>query len=237
MTPVKVAVVKNILAANDRIAEENRELFLKNKIFVVNLMSSPGAGKTTLLEETGKALSTRLRIGVIEGDIQSTIDAERVAKTGITAVQIETDGACHLDANMIRSSLNDLDLSNLDLLVVENVGNLVCPAEFNIGEDSKVMMLSVTEGDDKPLKYPLMFKESQVLLISKIDLLPYLRCDIEALKKTAMSINPEIKIIEISSYTGHGISEWFDWLTGQIRMASQKVRSTASHPKGTSCGA
>lgn len=214
---MKVTVVKNILAANDRIAEENRNAFEANDVFVINLMSSPGAGKTTLLEELGKALSKKINIGVIEGDIQSSLDAERVAKTGITAVQIETDGACHLDANMIRSSLNNLDLASLDLLVIENVGNLVCPAEFNVGEHCKVMMLSVTEGEDKPQKYPLMFKESQVLLVSKIDLLPYVRCDVEQIKKTARLINPDIKIIEISCYSGEGLDEWHSWVTNQIR--------------------
>lgn len=214
---MRVAVVKNILDANDRIAAENRRLFDLNNLFVFNLMSGPGAGKTTLLEQLGAALSQEVRIGVIEGDIQSTIDAERVAATGISAVQIETDGACHLDANMIRSSLNDLDLDKLDLLIVENVGNLVCPAEFNIGEDCKVMLLSVTEGDDKPLKYPLMFKESRVLLISKIDLLPHLRCDINKIKSAALSINPEITIFEISSYTGQGLDEWHQWVLNQIK--------------------
>ncbi|MEJ2031995.1 MAG: hydrogenase nickel incorporation protein HypB, partial [Deltaproteobacteria bacterium] len=157
----------------------------------------------------------RLRIAVIEGDIQSTLDAERVAAAGLQAVQIETAGACHLDANMIRSSINDLDLAALDLLVVENVGNLVCPAEFNVGEHRKVMLLSVTEGDDKPLKYPLMFKESQVLLISKVDLLPYVRCDLEKIKEAARMINPKIRIFPISTYTGEGLAEWYNWLLEQ----------------------
>lgn len=216
---MKVAVVKNILDANDRIAAENREIFKRNKLFVINLMSSPGAGKTTLLEQMAAGLGTRLKIGVVEGDIQSSIDAERVAKTGITAVQIETNGACHLDANMIRASLADLDLNPLDLLVIENVGNLVCPAEFNIGEDIKVMMLSVTEGDDKPLKYPLMFSKSAALLISKIDLLPYVRCDLAQLKKTALTLNPGIMIFEISSYNGQGLAAWHDWLFKQTQKA------------------
>lgn len=214
---MKVAVVKNILAANDRIALDNRALFDRHNLFVFNLMSSPGAGKTTLLEELGKALHDTFRIGVIEGDIQSSIDAERVAKAGLSSVQIETDGACHLDANMIRTALNDLDLPQLDMVIIENVGNLVCPAEFNVGEDCKVMMLSVTEGDDKPLKYPLMFKESRVLLISKIDLLPHLRCNVENIKKAARSLNPDITIFEISSYTGAGLAAWHAWLKDQIK--------------------
>jgi hydrogenase nickel incorporation protein HypB len=216
---LKISVVKNILAANDRLAQENRELFDHRHVFVINLMSSPGAGKTSLLEAMGKELGKRLRIAVIEGDIQSTLDAERVAAAGLQAVQIETAGACHLDANMIRSSLNDLNLAELDLLVVENVGNLVCPAEFNVGEHRKVMMLSIAEGDDKPSKYPLMFKESQVLLISKTDLLPYVRCDLEKIKTTARMLNPKIRIFTVSTYTGEGLAEWHDWLVEQVKPA------------------
>lgn len=212
---MRVAVVKNILDANSRIARENRKLFIQHQLTVINLMSSPGAGKTTLLEQMGKHFRNKLKIGVIEGDIQTTLDAERVAAAGLDAVQIETDGACHLDANMIQNALDDLDLDNLNLLVVENVGNLVCPAEFDVGENHKVMMLSVTEGDDKPLKYPLMFKESEVLLISKVDLLPHLRCDIEKIKEAARSINPNLIVFEISSYTGTGLDDWHNWIEEQ----------------------
>ena len=214
---MRIAVVKNILDANSRIAQENRNLFESNGLAVINLMSSPGAGKTTLLEQMGNHFQGRLSIGVIEGDIQTTLDAERVAAAGLQAVQIETDGACHLDANMIQNALADLDLDGLDLLVVENVGNLVCPAEFDVGEDHKVMMLSVTEGDDKPYKYPLMFKESRVLLISKIDLLPHLRCDIEKIKEASWSINPDLEIFEISSYSGQGLDDWHNWVQGQVK--------------------
>ena len=212
---MRVAVVKNILDANSRIARENRKLFDSHNLTVINLMSSPGAGKTTLLEQMGNHFGEKIRIGVVEGDIQTSLDAERVAAAGLQAVQIETDGACHLDANMIQNALDDLDLDTLDLLVVENVGNLVCPAEFNVGEDHKVMMLSVTEGDDKPYKYPLMFKESRVLLISKVDLLPHLRCDVEKIKEAARSINPELVIFEISSYTGQGLEDWHHWIQEQ----------------------
>jgi hydrogenase nickel incorporation protein HypB len=214
---LRIAVVKNILDANSRIAQENRKLFDSNGLAVINLMSSPGAGKTTLLEQMGNHFQGKLSIGVIEGDIQTTLDAERVAAAGLQAVQIETDGACHLDANMIQNALADLDLSDLDLLVVENVGNLVCPAEFDVGEGHKVMMLSVTEGDDKPFKYPLMFKESRVLLISKIDLLPHLRCDVEKIKEAARSINPDLIIFEISSYTGQGLDDWHSWVQEQVK--------------------
>lgn len=214
---MRIAVVKNILDANSRIAQENRKLFDSNGLAVINLMSSPGAGKTTLLEQMGNHFQGKLSIGVIEGDIQTTLDAERVAAAGLQAVQIETDGACHLDANMIQNALADLDLGDLDLLVVENVGNLVCPAEFDVGEGHKVMMLSVTEGDDKPFKYPLMFKESRVLLISKIDLLPHLRCDINKIKEAARSINPDLIIFEISSYTGQGLDDWHSWVQEQVK--------------------
>ncbi|MGW8287196.1 MAG: hydrogenase nickel incorporation protein HypB [Desulfobulbales bacterium] len=212
---MRVAVVKNILDANSKIAQENRKLFEAQGVTVINLMSSPGAGKTTLLEQMGKYFGDRLKIGVIEGDIQTTLDAERVASAGLEAVQIETDGACHLDANMIQNALADMNLDGLDLLVVENVGNLVCPAEFNVGEDHKVMMLSVTEGDDKPYKYPLMFRESRVLLISKVDLLPHLHCDINQIKKAARAINPELIIFEISAYTGQGLEDWHNWILEQ----------------------
>ena len=212
---MRVAVVKNILDANSRIARENRKLFDDHNLTVINLMSSPGAGKTTLLEQMGRHFAGQMKIGVIEGDIQTTLDAERVAAAGLQAVQIETDGACHLDANMIQNALENLDLATLDLLIVENVGNLVCPAEFNVGENLKVMMLSVTEGDDKPYKYPLMFRESQVLLISKVDLLPHLRCDIEKIKEAARSINPDLIIFEISAYTGQGLDDWHNWIREQ----------------------
>jgi hydrogenase nickel incorporation protein HypB len=212
---VRVAVVKNILDANSRIAKENRKLFDDHNLTVINLMSSPGAGKTTLLEQMGTHFAGQMKIGVIEGDIQTTLDAERVAAAGLQAVQIETDGACHLDANMIQNALENLDLATLDLLIVENVGNLVCPAEFNVGENLKVMMLSVTEGEDKPYKYPLMFRESQVLLISKVDLLPHLRCDIEKIKEAARSINPDLIIFEISAYTGQGLDDWHNWIREQ----------------------
>ena len=212
---MRVAVVKNILDANSRIAKENRKLFDDHNLTVINLMSSPGAGKTTLLEQMGTHFAGQMKIGIIEGDIQTTLDAERVAAAGLQAVQIETDGACHLDANMIQNALENLDLATLDLLIVENVGNLVCPAEFNVGENLKVMMLSVTEGDDKPYKYPLMFRESQVLLISKVDLLPHLRCDIEKITEAARSINPDLIIFEISAYTGQGLDDWHNWIREQ----------------------
>ncbi len=214
---MKIAVVKNILEANERIAEENRKLFQEQHVTVINLMSSPGAGKTSLLERTIDTLGDRIRIGVVEGDIESTQDAERISKKGVQAVQINTGGACHLDGNMVRDALPAFDLSKLDLLVVENVGNLVCPAEFNMGEDYKVMILSVAEGDDKPAKYPLMFHESSVLLINKIDLLPYVDCSVEKIKEVSLRIHPNLKIFEISCKTGEGIEQWCEWLLSQIQ--------------------
>ncbi|MDY6852166.1 MAG: hydrogenase nickel incorporation protein HypB [Thermodesulfobacteriota bacterium] len=214
---MKVSVVRNVLEANERISVQNREMFRKNKVFVLNLMSSPGAGKTSLLEQTIDRLKDKVCIGVIEGDIQSARDAERIADKGIQAVQINTGGACHLDGNMIRDAVEQFDLAALDLLVVENVGNLVCPAEFNVGEAAKAMILSVTEGDDKPMKYPLMFQESNVLLINKIDLLPYIDCDVSKIRAEAGQLNPEQTIIEISCTTGQGLDDWCAWLEEQIK--------------------
>ncbi|MDY6833356.1 MAG: hydrogenase nickel incorporation protein HypB [Chloroflexota bacterium] len=213
---MKVPVVRNILEANDRIAEQNQELFAQNRVFVLNLMSSPGAGKTSLLEQTIDHLKDKVSIGVIEGDIASSHDAERIAQKGIQAVQINTEGACHLDGNMIRAAVGQVDLSSLDLLVVENVGNLVCPAEFNVGENIKVMILSVPEGDDKPLKYPLMFTLCKALVINKIDLLPYVDCSIEKIREAATKLNPEVVIFEVSCKTGEGIQKWCDWLELQL---------------------
>jgi hydrogenase nickel incorporation protein HypB len=209
---MKISVVRDILEANDRIAQQNRVLFNENNLLVINLMSSPGAGKTSLLERTISALKEDLRIGVIEGDIQSSQDAERIARTGIPVVQINTGGACHLDGNMIRDTFGEFSFKDLDLLVVENVGNLVCPAEFKVGEDFKAMILSVTEGDDKPAKYPLMFHESSVLLINKIDLLPYVDCSVEKIREDSLKINPDLAIFEISCKTGEGIENWYSWV-------------------------
>lgn len=214
---MKVSVVKNILEANDRIAQENRGLFDEKGLMVFNLMSSPGAGKTTLMEKTIAALHDSLKIGVIEGDIQSSQDAERIADKGIPVVQINTGGACHLDGNMIRDTFKDFDFDALDLLVVENVGNLVCPAEFKVGEDFKAMILSVTEGDDKPAKYPLMFRESKVLLINKIDLLPYLDVSMAHIKEEALKVNPDLIIFEISCKTGEGLEQWYAWLREAVQ--------------------
>ena len=217
LAKVKISVVKNILEANQRIAEENRLQFSENRVLVINLMSSPGAGKTSLLEKTIQSLKNDFRVGVVEGDIQSTYDAERIGQTGAPVVQINTGGACHLDSNMVQEALRNLDVSKLDLLFIENVGNLVCPAEFNLGEDFKAMILSVAEGDDKPLKYPLMFHESKILLINKIDLLPFCECNPDLIEERAGKINPGLVIFRISCRTGEGLDRWTDWLGEQIR--------------------
>lgn len=213
---MKLKVVAKILDANDRIATENRKIFDKAGLFVINLMSGPGAGKTSVLEKT-LLQQSGLKIGVIEGDIAGIDDAERIEKLNAPVVQINTGGACHLDANMIYEVLNDLPLKELDLLFIENVGNLVCPAEFKVGEDIKVMLLSITEGHDKPLKYPLMFQESSALVLNKIDLAPYLDVDIDKIRKDALSLNPNLKIFEISCKTGEGISEWLEWIKNKVR--------------------
>jgi len=214
---MKIPVVQKVLEANERIAEENRRLFKEMELFVINLVSGPGAGKTTLLERTVERLKDQYHFGVIEGDIQSTLDAERISSKGASVVQINTGGACHLDGNMIREAIAKIDLGALDILIVENVGNLVCPVEFDIGEHFKVMLLSTPEGDDKPLKYPLIFHESRLLLINKMDLLPYVSFDVEKLREESLKINPHLEIIEISCKTGEGLPSWFHWLEDRVK--------------------
>ena len=214
---MKVSLVTNILQANERIAGQNKRLFDEKGVLVINIMSAPGAGKTTLIEQTIRALKNEYRIAVIEGDIQSTYDADKIAATGVSVVQINTGGACHLDGNMISQTFDQLDFDAMDLLIIENVGNLVCPAEFNMGEDFKVMLLSVPEGDDKPLKYPLMFHESSALLINKIDLLPYVDCSTEKIRNESLKINPDLAIFEISAKRGDGLNGWLDWLRLKLK--------------------
>ena len=209
---MKINVMQDVLQANDRIAEENRQLFLKNRNLVLNLMSSPGAGKTSLLEKTAEKLAGKLRLGVVVGDLETTRDADRLSKFNIPAIRLTTGSACHLDANMVASALPHMQLDKIDILVVENVGNLVCPAEFIVGEDYKIMILSVTEGDEKPLKYPLMFHESALMLINKIDLVQYTNFNMGEARANARKINPNIDIIEISCTKGTGLDEWIAWL-------------------------
>ena len=209
---MKINVMTDILEANDRIASASKGIFDKNKNLVINMMSSPGAGKTMLIERTAEAMAGKVHLGVITGDIETTRDAERIEKHSIPVVQLTTGTACHLDANMVASALPDLDLGNIDVLIIENVGNLVCPAEFKVGEDCKVMILSVTEGDEKPLKYPLMFKESSLLLINKIDLLSFTNFNMEEARANALKMNPKLEILEVSCTSGQGIDEWVSWL-------------------------
>jgi hydrogenase nickel incorporation protein HypB len=216
MVQLKIPVVQNILQANDRLAAANRQRFDELGLFAINLMSSPGAGKTSLLERTVDGLAGRLRMAVIEGDLQTSNDAERIQKKGVQAVQINTDGGCHLDGNMVQIAMDSLDLKDLDLLVIENVGNLVCPAEFNLGEHEKVTILSVTEGDDKPIKYPLMFQISSVLIVNKIDLLPYIDCDMQKIRDYARQLNPNQNILEVSCRTGEGLESWLSWLEAKV---------------------
>ncbi|HWR90165.1 MAG TPA: hydrogenase nickel incorporation protein HypB [Dissulfurispiraceae bacterium] len=209
---MKVSLASRILDANERIAGENRRLFRESGVCVINLMSSPGAGKTSLLERTIGGLRDRRRVGVIEGDITGTDDALRIERLGVPVVQINTGGACHLDANMIYAVLPDLPLRELDLLFIENVGNLVCPAEFAVGEDMKAMILSLTEGHDKPLKYPRMFQESSAVILNKIDLKPYIDVDVGKIRSDVLSLNPSAAIFEVSCRTGEGVDRWVDWL-------------------------
>ena len=207
-----ITVERKILEKNDEVAKHNRELFSRHGLFVINLVSSPGSGKTSLLEQTLASLQNKLRVAVIEGDLQTDLDARRVAEFGVPVVQIVTRGGCHLEAALVRDALESIDLSGIQLLIIENVGNLVCPANYDLGEAMKVVVASTTEGDDKPLKYPTMFRNASVLVINKIDLLPYVNCSLESLRRNALSINPALKIIETSCTTGSGIAEWCEWL-------------------------
>jgi len=214
---MKVKVVTNILKANARIAKDNRRTLQERGITTINLMSSPGAGKTTLLARTIRDLGAKVRFGVVEGDIQGTHDAEVIAALGVPVIQINTAGGCHLDANMVQSVLAELPLGEIDLLVIENVGNLVCPAEFDLGEDAKAMLLSITEGDDKPLKYPRMFRECEVLLVNKVDLAPHLEVSLEKIRRDALALNPALRVFEVSARTGAGLEGWYGWLEGKLR--------------------
>src|SRR5437879_4047284 len=208
----KVTIAENILAANDISAEAIRERLAASGVRALNLMSSPGAGKTTLLERSIAQLRDRLRIGVIEGDIETSADAERIERVGAATVQINTRGNCHLEAHMIGAALDHLDLAALDLLVIENIGNLVCPAAWNLGEDARVVVSSTSEGDDKPAKYPQMFAAAEVLVVNKIDLLPYVDYDLAKVRQHALAVNPRLRIYELSCRTGEGIDAWCDWL-------------------------
>jgi len=213
---MEIKVIKNILGENDRIAAENQAMFQDKKVFVLNFMGSPGAGKTSVLEKTMECLKDKIKMAVIEGDLFTSKDAERIDKYGVPVIQINTAGGCHLDANMVQKTVKEMNLDELDLLVVENVGNLVCPAEFPLGEDARAVVLSVTEGDDKPLKYPLMFKESEIALLNKVDLAPYCNFNMDSAKKDITSLHPGIEVLEVSCTKEQGIDEWCDWLLKKI---------------------
>ena len=211
-----IEIKTNILADNDKSAEETRRLLNKTSTFFVNLMSSPGGGKTTTLVRTVKALKDKYKIGVIEADVDSDVDARSVIEAGAKAVQLHTGGACHMDADMTRQGLDELKLDELDIVFLENVGNLVCPAEFDVGADKKVCILSVPEGDDKPLKYPLMFTVSDLLLINKIDAKAVFDFDKDTCLGYCKKLNPSIECIEISSLTGENFDEWISWLIKHV---------------------
>ena len=207
-----VTIERKVLEKNDALAAVNRERFAVRGLVVLNIVSSPGAGKTSLLEATIPRLSSRMRIGVIEGDVQTDLDAQRVGRYGVPVVQIVTNGSCHLEANLVGQALDRLNLDDLDLLIIENVGNLVCPASYDLGEAMKVVVLSTTEGDDKPLKYPAMFRQASVLVINKTDLLPYVNADIDAIRRNAWTVNPRLTVFETAATTGAGLDAWCEWL-------------------------
>jgi hydrogenase nickel incorporation protein HypB len=213
---MEIPVIRNILEANDRISDQLRNMFRQMHILTLNLMSSPGSGKTTILEKTLTDLKKEFMMAVIEGDVMTSNDAKRVAATGAQALQINTDGGCHLDSSMVLQACNQMNLDDTDILFVENVGNLVCPAEFEVGEDYKVTILSVTEGDDKPEKYPLMFAESEVMILNKIDLLPYVDFSMERATKFARQLNKDIQVFPLSARTGEGMDAWYEWLRQEV---------------------
>jgi hydrogenase nickel incorporation protein HypB len=214
---VQIKVESNILGANELIARQNRNNFKQKGILAINIMSSPGAGKTTILERTLDLLRDKINLAVIEGDLYTDQDAARIAKHGIEVVQINTGGTCHLDAGMIGRAFNQLKDKALDCLIIENVGNLVCPAEFDLGEDCRVVVASTAEGNDKILKYPLIFHQARVILLNKIDLLELTDFDIERFKKDLGEINPEASLFLVSGRSGEGLEDWAEWLLGQIK--------------------
>lgn len=209
---MKVELNTNVLTNNNHAAGFNRDLFMNTKTLVINLMSSPGAGKTTLLEETVKALSNKYRIGVIEGDLATEKDAERIRQQGAKAVQINTHGGCHLDARMVAATLPEFDLDEIDILFIENVGNLVCPSGYDLGQHHKIAVLSVPEGNDKIPKYPQMFMRTELVLLNKVDLLPYLDFDVDMAIEDLKGINPESTLLQLSAKTQEGLENWYSWI-------------------------
>ena len=225
---MEVDIGKPILDRNERLAAENRALFDRHGVFVLDLMASPGAGKTSTILATIAMLRDRYRIAVIEGDIASKLDAEKVKAHGIPAVQINTGGACHLESDMIKRAIAALDLDELDLIIVENVGNLVCPTDFYLGEDAKVMILSVPEGHDKPYKYPGIFQVSEAVILNKIDTMPVFDFDEQEFRSIVHSLNPKAPIFSISATKGEGVSAWTDWLSERVDAAREKAKARRS---------
>ncbi|MFC1958189.1 hydrogenase nickel incorporation protein HypB [Chloroflexota bacterium] len=223
---MEIKVLKNILSANDQIAEQNRQLLTSRKILVVNLMSSPGAGKTTLILKTVEALKGKACLGVIEGDVSSSIDTVKLTDAGVKAVQINTDGACHLDAGMVNSALQNLPLDDIDILFIENVGNLICPGAFDLGENLKIVVASTSEGDDKPYKYPLLFTIANALVVSKIDLLPYVNFDLDGFGRAVKGINQNVALFHLSGVTGDGVDDWGAWVLENLN----RVRAGTNAP-------
>lgn len=218
----QIKVLKNIMKVNEDMASVNKKIFTEKNILTIDLMSSPGAGKTTILEKTIQQLKEKIRMAVIEGDLMTSKDAERIHQHGVPVVQINTEGGCHLDANMINHALNEFNIDEIDLMFIENVGNLVCPAAFNLGEEYKIVALSVTEGEDKPLKYPIPFQQAKACIVNKVDLLPYCNFDMESFEKDVLSLNPNIKIFHLSATTNQGVEEWCQWLLQEVEQLKQK---------------
>jgi len=220
----RMTILENLLSENDRVADDNGRRFADSGVCAVNLMSSPGAGKTTLLRRTLEELAGTMRIGVLEGDIATSLDADRLQGAGATAISVVNTsagfgGECHLDAVMVQSGMERLPLAELDLLIIENVGNLVCPAEFRVGEHARAMVFAVTEGEEKPLKYPIMFRATDVVVVNKVDLLPHLDFDLDAFLANLAAVNPRARVISASARTGEGVGEWCAWLVGQRSVA------------------
>ena len=223
----KIPVGKDIMGANEETAAENRFFFDTHGIYVINLMSAPGAGKTSVLEATLRQIKDDYRVGVIEGDLVTTIDADRISAMGVPSYQITTGSVCHLDAQMVHNSLHGFDVTQFDLLVIENVGNLVCPAEFSLGEDLRVMVFSTVEGAEKPKKYPLMFHEADAIILNKMDLLPYSGVSFDELVRNVEDVNPNAPIFPVSCRTGDGVDVWVDWLRGMINPRSLSSAASA----------
>ena len=226
---VNIPVLRSITEANALLADALRDAFARQDVLVLNIIASPGAGKTTLLERTIEALRGELRLLVIEGDPTTSLDAERIVAAGVPAVQINTDGGCHLEARMIQAAVLQLDVGSADVVIIENVGNLLCPTGWDLGEDAKVVVASLPEGDDKPLKYPMAFATAQAVVINKIDLEPYLPAQVAVLRENALKVNSELSVFEVSCLTGQGIGGWLDWI--RERLAQKRAGSPGSEDR------